>query len=178
MTNGKFCVKIGLPIEGKKSDSNHTRKKEDYVMYCKKCGNQLNEGEQFCSKCGAKVNEDIILQDKKNPSRCLPAFILGLIGSIFGIFGGLCTTMCSFISSQGNAAFLLIFGGAIIGLIGACLCLNKPKIGSVLELVSAIMMIICAYGISGSDFMTIIALLLLLVGGIIGAVHSFIINNK
>lgn len=145
-------------------------------MYCKKCGNELKEGEQFCGKCGANASGTIISQEK-NQTKCLPAFILGLIGSIFGIFGGLCTTMCLSLSSRGDAAFILIFGGAIVGLIGACLCLNKPKIGSVLELVSALMMIICAFGITGSDFMTVIAFLLMLVGGIIGAVYAFIIKR-
>ncbi|MDD6251924.1 MAG: zinc-ribbon domain-containing protein [Oscillospiraceae bacterium] len=160
-------------------------------MYCKKCGNELTESEQFCGKCGANAKESINkseknakesinTSDKKGSMKCLPAFILGLIGSIFGIFGGLCTTMCSGVvsSSRGNAAFILIFLGAIVGLIGACLCMNKPKIGSILELASAIMMIICAFGISGSDFMTVIALLLLLAGGIIGAVYSFLLKRK
>ncbi len=149
-------------------------------MYCNKCGNEVKEGEQFCQKCGSKVNEGNSLQNQKNPQKCLPAFILGLIGSIFGIFGGLCTTMCVGIasSSLGNSAFILIFGGAIIGLIGACLCLNKVKIGSIMELASALMMIICAYAITGADIMTIIALLLLLVGGVIGAVYGFVIKRK
>lgn len=149
-------------------------------MYCKKCGNELTESEQFCGKCGANAKESINTSDKKGSMKCLPAFILGLIGSVFGIFGGLCTTMCSSVvsSSRGNAAFILIFLGAIVGLIGACLCMNKPKIGSLLELASAIMMIICAFGISGSDFMTIIALLLMLAGGIIGAVYSFLLKRK
>ena len=149
-------------------------------MYCKKCGNEIKEGEQFCEKCEASAKEPKNASDKMDSMKCLPAFILGLIGSVFGIFGGLCTTMCvsAVSSSRGNAAFILIFLGAIVGLIGACLCLNKPKIGSVLEIASAIMMIICAFGISGSEFMTVIAILLLLIGGIIGAVYSFLPKRK
>ena len=149
-------------------------------MYCKKCGNQLKEGAQFCGNCGSSISGSVIPSKQENPQKCLPAFILGLIGSIFGIFGGICTTMCvsAISSSHGNSAFILIFGGAIVGLIGACLCLNKTGIGSILELISAIMMIICAYTISGSDFMTVIALLLMLVAGIIGAVYAFVIKRK
>ena len=149
-------------------------------MFCKNCGNQLNDGAQFCTNCGTSVNGGTAPATENNSQKCLPAFILGLIGSIFGIFGGLCTTMCAGLvsSSGGNSAFILIFGGAIVGLIGACLCLNKAKIGSVLELVAAIMMIICAFGITGADFMTVIALLLLLVGGLIGAVYAFLIKRK
>lgn len=151
------------------------------MMYCKKCGSPLNEGDKHCNKCGESVNETITPQNKNTPDKCLPAFVLGLIGSIFGIFGGFCTTMCVSLSlseSKSNSAFFLIFCGAIIGLIGACLCLNKPKVGSILELASAIMMIICAYGITGSDFMTILSFLLLLAGGIVGAAYAFIIKRK
>ena len=75
-------------------------------------------------------------------------------------------------------AFFLIFGGSIVGLIGACRCLKKATSGSILELVAAVMLIICAYGASGSDFMTVIALLLLLVGGIVGLIFSFARKRK
>ena len=27
-------------------------------MFCKKCGNELKDGEQFCSKCGQAVNDE------------------------------------------------------------------------------------------------------------------------
>ena len=147
----------------------------------------MNEGTQFCPRCGASMEETSSTTGSGAPNesaakdagkiRCLPSFILGLIGALFGIFGGLCTTMCDFVGG-GNAPFLLIFGGSLIGLVGACLCLNKAKIGSIIELVSAGMIIYCAYGKSGSDFMSVIALLLLLAGGIIGAVYSFILKRK
>ncbi len=149
-------------------------------MYCKKCGKQLSEGEEFCENCGTSTKEIMIPQKKTDQEKCLPAFILGLIGSIFGILGGLFTTFLAgaFGGYRGDVAFILIFGGAIVGLIGACKCLNKLKSGSILELLSAIMMIICAYVISGSDCMTVIGLLCMLVGGIIGAIQAFIIKRK
>lgn len=27
-------------------------------MNCKKCGNEIKEGEMFCSKCGAKIKQE------------------------------------------------------------------------------------------------------------------------
>lgn len=28
-------------------------------MYCRKCGNEIKDGEKFCGKCGQEVNEEI-----------------------------------------------------------------------------------------------------------------------
>lgn len=113
------------------------------------------------------------------PDKFLPSFILGLIGSIFGILGGFCTTLCTSFSSssRGNMAFILIIGGSIVGLIGACQCLKNVRRGSILQLIAALMIIICAYGISGADFQTVLAMLLLLFGGAIGLIRSFIVKK-
>ena len=152
-------------------------------MYCPNCGNELKDGAMFCGKCGMSVkagtNGQNVFKNQDNSQKCLPAFILGLIGSIFGILGGFCTTMClsSFGSSSGDAAFILILGGAIVGLVGACKCLTKVKTGSILELISAVMMIICAYG-TGAEFMTVLAFVLMLIGGIIGAFQAFVMKKK
>lgn len=139
-------------------------------MICEKCGKDItNQNARFCPNCGER------LQQKTG---FLPSFILGLIGSIFGASGGLCMTMCSSLYSSGMSAFILILGGSIVGLVGACKCLKDVKIGSILELIAAIMIIICAYGITGSDFSTIIGMLLLLIGGIIGLIYSFVKIKK
>lgn len=147
-------------------------------MFCKKCGQEIEGGVQFCPNCGNPSSESQELTLKKEEKlRCLPSFILGLIGSLFGMFGGICTTMCSFGSSSNNAFFLIV-GGSLIGLIGACLCLNKAKLGSILETAGALMIIYRAYFKGGSDFMTVIALVLLLLGGIVGLVYAFLIKRK
>lgn len=111
-------------------------------------------------------------------NRCLPSFIIGLVASLFGIMGGLCTTMCDSLVHSGVAPFILIVGGSVVGLVGACLCLNKAKIGSILQFVAAILIIICAYGISGAEFMTVFAIILFIVSGIIGVVFAFVVNKK
>ena len=111
-------------------------------------------------------------------NRCLPSFILGLVASLFGIMGGLCTTMCDSLISNGVAPFVLIVGGSVIGLVGACLCMNKAKIGSILQFVAAILIIICAYGVTGAELMTIIAMILFVISGIVGVIFAFVINRK
>lgn len=154
-------------------------------MFCKSCGKQLADHVRFCPYCGdavvaaqtpAHVPAPAPEKAKANELRCLPSFILGVTGSTFGMLGGICTTMCSF--GSGGSAFFFIFGGSIIGLIGACLCFKKAKIGSLLELLGALMIIYRAFFDGGSEFMSVFALILLLFGGLIGVVYSFLIKRK
>lgn len=142
-------------------------------MRCKNCGTELvGTNTELCPNCinNANVNNGGI--------KFIPSFILGLIGSFFGISGGFCMTMCTSLYSSGMSAFLLIFGGSIVGLVGACKCLKDAKKGSILELIGAIMIIICAYGITGSDISTVFGMLLLLIGGIIGLIYSISKTKK
>lgn len=146
--------------------------------FCSNCGKKLSEDEKFCMVCGKNQQENIVgdthyaNRTPDNKDKFLPSFILGLIASIFGIFGGLCVTMCSSIYSSGMEAFIFIIGGSVVGLIGACKCLSNAKIGSILELIGAIMITICAFGITGADGQTVIALVLFYISGAIGLLHS------
>lgn len=167
-------------------------------MYCKNCGKEITEHTKYCDNCGcstdAKSNnlntehKQTDISEEKVRNKCLPAFILGLIASIFGMLGGLCMTMCtgaiegissslypsnSLANLASTFAFIFIFCGSIVGLIGACLCLNKVLKGSILQIVAALMIIIYAYGMAGAEFMTILSMLLFLAGGIIGIVFWF-----
>lgn len=146
-------------------------------MYCKKCGKEIPDGVTICPNCG---NEETSAPEKKPvpEGRFLPSFILGLIAAVFGISGGFCMTMCSSFYSSGFEAFFLIFGGSIVGLIGACKCLSKAMTGSILQLVGAVMITICAYGITGSGFSTIFALVLFYASGIIGLIYSLVKLKK
>ncbi len=149
------------------------------MNFCQKCGKEIKDDCKFCPVCGTEQ-----LSDEKSSAqlsvekkeKCLPSFIIGLIGSILGMFGGLCTTMCS-CGSSSNSAFLLIFLGSIVGMIGTCLCLNKSKIGSLLQLLGAVMMIIHAYS-KGAEFLTVFGFVLLLFAGIIGVIYSFLIRRN
>lgn len=167
-------------------------------MYCKNCGKEIPEHSKYCDKCGCSTDTQLNnlntehkqtdISEEKAKNKCLPAFILGLIASIFGMLGGYCMTICtgacagavssfgpisSSASSASTFAFIFIFCGSIVGLIGACLCLNKVLTGSILQIVAALMIIIYAYGMVGAEFMTILSMLLFLAGGIIGIVYWF-----
>ncbi len=135
---------------------------------CKSCGNILSDCDTFCPRCGNPVYP----VKKDDAGKFLPSFILGLIASIFGMGGGLCVTMIDSFGGSGVAPFLLIFGGSIVGLVGACKCLTDVKKGSILELIAALLIIICAFGITGGDIGTVLALLLFAVGGAVGFIHS------
>ncbi len=151
-------------------------------MYCKNCGSFVADNIEICPQCGFRQQAPQqapqptayqTANPQKPDRRFLPSFILGLMAAIFGIPGGLCVTMCtSFGADGGVAAFILIFGGSIVGLIGACKCLSDAKVGSIIQLVAAAMIIICAFGITGGEIGTVLALVLFLVSGLIGLVYS------
>ncbi len=109
-------------------------------------------------------------------SKCLASFIIGLIGSILGMLGGLCTTMCS-CGFGSDSAFYMIFGGGVLGMIGTTLCLRKAKLGSLLQITAAVLIIIRAYN-GGAELMSVFAWIFLLVAGVIGAIYTFIINPR
>ncbi|MBQ9774152.1 MAG: zinc ribbon domain-containing protein [Clostridia bacterium] len=183
-SNEKFCSRCGTAVQ-----SNAEKR------FCAKCGNELGKDERYCSRCGTDFNDAIQHQvGAQNPKsenlpssnavfgyfleykKCLSAFIVGLIGSIFGMFGGICTSMCScFSSSASGSAFLFIFGGAVIGLIGSCMCLNKARIGSVLQLIGTLMIIIRAFAL-GAEFFTIFSFLILLTASGISLVSAHLLD--
>ncbi len=147
-------------------------------MFCKNCGSELVNG--VCPKCGdnnATAGQPTTAPTKKPRICCLPSFIIGLIGALFGMMGGICTTMCSF-GYGSTSAFLLIFGGSLVGALGSCFCFSKAKIGSILMIIGALMIVYRAYFMGGADFFSIIAWLFLLAGGIIGLIYSFVIRRN
>lgn len=67
-------------------------------MKCKKCGNELKEGEKFCGKCGTKVDEKIIIENNTTNNESLKAtvkvksnylvVIIIVVILIFGVIAG------------------------------------------------------------------------------------------
>lgn len=175
-----FCPNCGAPLNGQ----NGHRTTQENVYWndgsgkIPSSGYHNNAGHGSGNWNNSNVSRPGYQNNTPGPNqRSLPAFIIGLIGSILGMMGGLCTSMCDF-RTGGNAPFILIFGGAVVGLIGSCMCLNKAKTGSILQLVGALMMIICAYGITGAEFMSIFGFVLLLTGGIIGLIQSYFVKPR
>ncbi len=162
------------------------------MKYCTRCGKEIQDGGKFCPGCGASMPQSYAQQPMmqqpyaqqpvmqqpmaqstgKSSKGSIPAFVLGLIGAIFGLFGGLCVSACYSLSGDDGVPLLLMVGGSVIGLIGACLCFNKAKIGSLLEILGAVMIAICAFGITGADFMSLVGMAMLAVGGIVGLLTS------
>ena len=112
------------------------------------------------------------------PQKCLPSFVLGLIASIFGMFGGFCVSMCASFVGRGDEALIFIFGGSIIGLVGACMCLKQARAGVILEGCATLAIIGCVFGYTGGDFMTILSMLLFVAATIVGAVMCFVLDRK
>lgn len=185
-----ICKNCNLPLPNSAKFCSRCGSSTLYVIpnHCSICNSTLKPDEKFCKNCGASrpstpppqtfqmptgssdssatntTTSNSFKQFIRTPSRSLPAFILGLVASVFGILGGFCTTLCSSLFSSGAAPFILILGGSIVGLIGACQCLKKALKGSALQLIAAIMIGICAYGLTGADFMSMLALVLFIAG--------------
>jgi len=63
-------------------------------MYCKKCGEELEEESVFCTACGTKIESDSTSDEKpveKNKGIAIAGFVCALIGifvlPILGLFG-------------------------------------------------------------------------------------------
>ncbi len=142
-------------------------------MNCNQCNHPLAQTDRSCPSCGAPV-PFVNVPVKKSVDRSLASFILGILASLLGIFGGLCVTMCNSLVSSGVAPFLMIFGGSVLGLCGACLCLYKARIGAIIQLGSCLLIGICVFAISGGEFLTLFSMILFLVSGIVGLVESIL----
>ena len=147
------------------------------MAFCQNCGTENKEGMVFCSNCGAQISKSVAptqqmpYVQKAVPTavqKSVPALVLGLIGAMFGLLGGLCVAACYSLGGQDGVPLILMVGGSILGLIGSCLCFSKAKVGSALELIGALMIAICAFGITGADMMSLVGMALLAVGGLVG----------
>ena len=143
------------------------------MKFCVHCGKELASDASFCMNCGNVVSDQTAAGPSgtnKNAAnqRCLPAFVVGLIGSIFGLFGGMCVSACYSLSGNDGVPMFFLVGGSLIGLIGSCMCFSKARLGAILQLVAAGMIAICAFGITGADVTTLMGMLLLGVGGVVG----------
>ena len=51
-------------------------------MYCKNCGNQMKEGEQYCTKCGASLNQQTVIEMNNSTNINTVSIVLGILAII------------------------------------------------------------------------------------------------
>ncbi len=102
-------------------------------MYCKKCGEEINENWNCCPKCKAylqngniETNREVIIQQNKKENResliCLFIFFVGIMGlftidSYKGVFflTSLISIVTGFIKYQNNKLIKVLFWLFLIG---------------------------------------------------------------
>ncbi len=100
--------------------------------------------------------------------------VLGIIGGIFSILGGACSTFCAEVASELGESKFLIWGylalaAGILGLVGGCIS-RKTGVGSLLMVLAAIIEIVCVIFL-GFVWTLVIGLVLFAIGGIVGFVY-------
>ncbi|MCM1220292.1 MAG: zinc-ribbon domain-containing protein [Lachnospiraceae bacterium] len=55
--------------------------KEETEMYCKKCGNQIDEGAAFCKKCGSPVKETVGKKETKEGAKTMSRKWMAVAGA-------------------------------------------------------------------------------------------------
>ena len=83
-------------------------------MYCKKCGNLINEGEQFCPNCGTSVTESTNVQAQ--PVKTGSRWVLGK--TIIGAFSLVLSVIVFFQSAIAGLGNVLADSGEISGTAG------------------------------------------------------------
>lgn len=102
-------------------------------MYCKKCGEEINENWKYCPKCKAylqngniEINKEVILaqnkKEKKNSLICLCIFFIGIIGLFtvdtykgFFFLMSLISIVTGFIKYQNNKLIKVLFWLFLVG---------------------------------------------------------------
>ena len=119
-----------------------------------------------------KANSEPI-ENIKESSRTTE-LVLGIIGGIFGLLGGIAAVIIgTFFDAFGatGSSDIIITGSiaiivSIIGIIGAILARNKPKLGGILMIVSGIIGFICIF------VFYILGGIFLVIGGILALVRK------
>jgi|GEM_PF-5742105 len=111
------------------------------------------------------------------PGSLRAALVLGIIGAVFAVFGGLCAAACATaveVASAGTVdtsiVYVLAFGGAVVSIIGAALCVGKPIPGAVMMLLGAICSFILV--VVAFDIMSLFAGILLALATILAFVGA------
>lgn len=117
------------------------------LMYCKNCGNKLNDNAVFCSKCGVKNEADVIQQSISNNKNSvanfkinfllsnttvLKMFNLNMLLLSLAVFSAILRSVeDSQLDSQASSGWTLIFSPVIISI-----CVFPHLIGAYLSTIN------------------------------------------
>lgn len=146
------------------------------VQYCRKCGTELDDDDEFCNACGFKLNSDLKNESHKNQvvektSESKSEFltklplILAIIGIVASVGEGLGTPM---LMGWDNIILAMAIG-VVGGLIGIFLMekMNEPLIGAAELIVTGILvfMFIGRFGEIAAILFIVAAILALYIKG-------------
>lgn len=71
---------------------NNVKTKGEFIMFCKKCGAEIDDQAVICVKCGCSTKEEIAITEtpkakKKINIMCLVGFILSLVSWLLALYG-------------------------------------------------------------------------------------------
>ena len=81
----------------------------EVVMYCKYCGNLINDNSKFCEFCGQKLVEETAAPVQKGSGKAVASMVLGIIACVWSFF-----TILSF----GNIYYYIRYMDSFASLIG------------------------------------------------------------
>ena len=143
-------------------------------MYCKNCGNNVDDSLTFCDVCGAELSSDASLNLELSDSDILPevahddgkilgivSLVLGIAGLICGLFSCCCCTCCC-----------LTYVGTVWGLIiSSAVCI----LGLILSITGLILGIIAIKKSKKCGFKNMIATIGLILSVIAMVITLFIV---
>ena len=125
------------------------------MMYCSKCGKELNESDVFCPSCGNKINNEITTNTATNKKNKGILFLLISIGiQIVAIIGSFAA------GSFGNVMAILLVISVALVLASSIFCIIQAKkvenhkgrtLGIVFSILSGIVIVAIILGVAFGD---------------------------
>ena len=114
-------------------------------MFCKSCGNELQETDEFCNKCGKSTKPEVVNDD--NPAMIFS--IIGFVCSFFSSIAGLVVSIIAFnkYKRQENQQYK---GLSIAGIVISCIGCASAVSSVISSIFASIIYIVVAVLMSGA----------------------------